>query len=430
MKTTLQAGGLLSLPARLLKKFRLAPGADFEVLALNRRLFWLLHEPENTGFSADPKSLTMTGNVSAIGVADLFSILNMGQHTGALVFMRDDSEKTVFFENGEIIFATSNDRAERIGSMMLQLGKITRGQLNEAEKTMRPGVRFGSHLIQQGLLTPDELFSVVRTQVEEILYSLFTMKDGVFMFYHEVHAPEDLVQFKLNTQNIMMEGFRRLDEWQILREKIPGDHIVPQLLEDKNPPESLPPAPRQILGLVDGKRTVAELMKASGKGPFVVYRMLYDLQKLGLLTLPNQAAVRNKKKGSGATIGEFNRLFRTITRELSQFSGFNLESSYRAFVTNLPQNARTILDGIPINAQGQLDEILLLKRVQEAVSRQGAVSKIAGVRDLLTEQTLVNVLNESLNFFLFTARNTLPEKKASRLIAAIRNVQKNLLDKK
>jgi hypothetical protein len=77
-----------------------------------------------------------------------------------------------------------------------------------------------------------------------------------------------------------MEGFRRVDEWRVMEEKLgsfeqvlqPDPMSIEALGEDK-----LARAERSVLQAIDGRRTVREIIAASHLSSFDACRILFQL---------------------------------------------------------------------------------------------------------------------------------------------------------
>lgn len=428
MKILLREGGLLEIPARLLKRFRFTVDTPFGLAAPHARLMWLVNEPDRLPAGATEDNLKLTGTLDSLSVADIFSLLNMSQRSGVIVFLFEQGEKNVWFDGGEILFASSSLPEDRIGQVLMRLGKLSEPRLREAEKSLPPGARFGAHLVQNGFLEASALSDAVRHQVEEILYSLFNATSGSFMFFDGVKVAEDLVQFSLNTQNILMEAFQRVDEWKVIRKNIPSEHAVAKLTDKPRPPK-LPPSVLRILDAVDGARSVEQIMRHLSLGAFPVYRGLHDAVQLGLAILEQPQKAAEEPAGIERFVRDFNKLFRTATTEIRAAGEINLGLKFQDYVHNLPAAAKAILLDLQLRTDGTLDENTLVQRVREAVQKKGGSGLLAGMNELLEQQALISALNEALNFYLFTAQSHVPKARAERLVAAIRNVQKNILAK-
>ena len=198
-----------------------------------------------------------------------------------------EASKTIEWEKGQIVFARSTLPEDRLGEHLVARGKITAAQLDEASRALAKDERLGKALIRLGLLSPNDLFEAVRGQVTEIVYSLFHWKEGRFEFLNDPPAGEKI---SLNTtvMNLIMEGTRRLDEMSRVKEKIPSDRII--LAPAKTPEElaalvQLSAFEKTVIGLVDGRRTVREIIERAGRGEFEAMQALYSLLSAGIIRM-------------------------------------------------------------------------------------------------------------------------------------------------
>ena len=106
----------------------------------------------------------------------------------------EDHAKSVWVHRGELVFAASNQRIDRLGHSLVRAGAITLEQLRDAERGFRRGERFGKALVERGLLTPRELWTGLQRQVEEIVRSLFSYPAGLAYFWDGEVQPDNVVR--------------------------------------------------------------------------------------------------------------------------------------------------------------------------------------------------------------------------------------------
>ena len=99
-----------------------------------------------------------------------------------LARLPDNVEKRIFVKNGDIVFANSNQDADRLGESLIRAGRITQQQLDSAAASISATNKLGKILIDRQLITPRELFEGVRRQVEEIVTCLVCESVGKFVF--------------------------------------------------------------------------------------------------------------------------------------------------------------------------------------------------------------------------------------------------------
>jgi hypothetical protein len=424
----LQEGGVLRFPGPMLKKYDLKKGSRVKLIPKTERFFWL--ETESPGGRGGIKGdVSFFGDIAMFGIADLLSLINMGQKTGALVIESKGSRKTAFFKAGDVVFAASNDPEDKLGHVLYKTGKITKEKLAEAETKITPETRFGTVLIQHNYVAPKDLWWAIKYQVEEIVYSIFSIKEGVFYFIDNETVDEDLMRFSLNTQNILMEGFRRLDEMGLIREKIPNHDVVLRTIPQVLATRKVSPAVEKVLQYIDGKNNVRDIIRLSGVGEFNIFKLFYELLKMGVVEVQGAQQSAEAAGPSGdpmeKLIDDYNRIYGFVYAFLkSRNLNIDIREAFNAFFGSVSPNLRQLFNKVSLTDDGLLNKSLLLKNFREAnVLKGGMFSKIAGLGDLMSGQILSEGLNELLNFELFTAKNTLSQEDADKLILKVREAQ-------
>jgi hypothetical protein len=158
------------------------------------------------------RALVLTADVRAFPLADCLGLVHGAGKSGLLFFSHRDHAKSVYFHRGEVVFATSNVKADRIGQCLLRASVITLEQLREAERCFKPPGRFGKVLVERGFLTPRELWQGVKNQVEDLVRSLFSYIDGHVYFWDGEIQPDNVVRLSLPTNRLVAEGIERRDE--------------------------------------------------------------------------------------------------------------------------------------------------------------------------------------------------------------------------
>lgn len=229
----------------------------------------------------------LSGSLSSIPLPDILLLLNNNRKTGELSCTLGQLSKTVEWENGEIVFARSSLPDDRLGAYLLARSRITPAQLEEASRGLDGQERLGAALIRSGALVPADLWSAVRGQVVEIVYSLFHWKEGRFEF-HEGKPSEEKIALNASVMSVIMEGTRRLDEWSRFRQKIPSDAVIlapVKALEEVARSVELSDFEKTVVGLVDGRRTVREVVVLAGRDEFDSWQALYSLLSAGVIRI-------------------------------------------------------------------------------------------------------------------------------------------------
>lgn len=169
-----------------------------------------------TGTSRE--GLILSGRLEESSFADLMKSLGRSGETALVTASREGVTKTVYVLDGRIIFARSTDPDERLGECMLRDGTITIEQYEESVRRIRPGKRQGTILVELGYITPNELVRGVKSQVEQVVMSLFRWRTGDYEIEISDLDTADIITLNISTENLIFNGIKRGAGWsQVLR---------------------------------------------------------------------------------------------------------------------------------------------------------------------------------------------------------------------
>jgi pSer/pThr/pTyr-binding forkhead associated (FHA) protein len=210
----------------------------------------------------------LEGNLSRFEVPDLLTFLNMGRRTGVLVMEHPEQETKLFFRAGNPVFATSTKEELRIGSMLVQSGRLQQAELEPLLARHHDGThRLGQILLMEKVLKEDELASFLKVQVSEVIFDTFDWRAGGFSFYDDIPPPTSAVILEMDLQNLIMEGVRRIDERGRLEEALPDLDVVVEAVANPERVKQSVTFTReewQAFFLVDGRRTLREICRLVG----------------------------------------------------------------------------------------------------------------------------------------------------------------------
>src|SRR4030095_2182753 len=85
----------------------------------------------------------LRAELSTLSLAALLDALHAAERSGLLQYVHRDHSKWIYLNRGEVVFAASNQRVDRLGECLLRAGVLTLEQLREAERRFTPPDRFG-----------------------------------------------------------------------------------------------------------------------------------------------------------------------------------------------------------------------------------------------------------------------------------------------
>ncbi len=373
----------------------------------------LLRSPPEVVFAVrageSARTLRLAGEVRAPGaLCDVVSLVAQAGWGGELVVLQEEASRSIFFESGQVVSATTTVRAEKLGEILWRFGAITRDQLDEVVRTAeRSGKRVGETAIELEFVGSDELFRMMARQVEEVFYGAVHVASAMYYFFDRFDETRLVRRYNLSTGQLLMEAARRMDELRFFREKIPSDAWIPVPVASaagrKPPPELV-----EVLAQCDGRRSVAEIGRRIGQLEFEVTRAVFQLATAGLVTV-----TAPRPEGVPAIVEAYNRAILEIHRVCDE------AGSGRELRAGLEQFAMSTGVYVPLfsGAGPAEDGTLRAERIAQNVA---AIAGDAG--DAWLTQQLV----EYAGFALFQAGSLVPREAEAPLIARVSEVLKPL----
>jgi hypothetical protein len=226
--------------------------------------------------------MALTGTLKDFGIAEILQLIGQQSKSGVLHLKNRADEIHVVMSNGSVVSAEYAGRKARdkLGSLLVRAGLITQAQLDEAlgaqKRTLR---RLGDILVELGMVTKEQLREMTSLQTTQTLYKLFHWKAGTYAFEPREVAFDRETVSPLRCESVLLEGYRLIDEWPIVRRKITTDAMTFERLK------VLDPAARG-----NGKGTRDGESAALGKNEWRAYELatpgvsverIADLSRLG-----------------------------------------------------------------------------------------------------------------------------------------------------
>ncbi|MDD3626922.1 MAG: DUF4388 domain-containing protein [bacterium] len=240
--------------------------------------------------------MSFWGTFELFTLSEVLQLLHMGRKSGTLDSWNEFDERKIFFYEGNIIYAEAVKYKEKIGDILVKSRAINDIQLSKALKIQRDShsnKKIGEILVEAGFITKERLIEGITRQTEESIYELFDWENGHFRFEEKEIVPEDM-EFVLNIsiQNIIMEGTRRIDELDRIREVVPSLEIMLTLnanADEDTTNINLNPNEWKVLSLIDGKRTANDIVLITGFSEFDLSKVIYSLVTVGLVELQHDS---------------------------------------------------------------------------------------------------------------------------------------------
>ena len=135
--------------------------------------------------------MAFEGDLTNLGLADIFQTLGMNRQSGTLVVKHADHERRFYFSDEGVSLLTSRSaRKFRIGNLLVGMGKLHESDLKVAvlKQERSKDTKLGDLLIQTGLVKQEDISDACRYQSAEEIYESFSWKSGKFQFIEGANA--------------------------------------------------------------------------------------------------------------------------------------------------------------------------------------------------------------------------------------------------
>ena len=255
---------------------------------------FLARRRRNTRSGAESDALA--GDLSAINVSEVLSWLQDKAQTGRLQILEGDAHVEIYVRRGKIDFAAAAGIGEDLllGRFAVEAGALSPDVLTavldeRARATTKPGL-FGVDLVARGLISEGQLKQAMARQISEVIYVTLRWARGQFAFRalpaESFPALARDAALGISVDSLLLEGFRRVDEWRVIEREIgdfdlvfvPNENRIAEVARGQLTRDEI-----AVLEFVNGKTPVKDIIRTLRLGSFDVSKILFRLLRAKLI---------------------------------------------------------------------------------------------------------------------------------------------------
>ncbi len=246
----------------------------------------------------------LKGSLREFRVPDILQLIASQQKTGVLTIEHFNDRISIGFRNGFISAAIKNrnHELEKIDTYLIASGKLTPEQYQKIiEEHKTTGININELLIKEKILTENDVKDVIQFKIQEIIDECMQWEEGMYNFQPNIAIyTNSKIKISMNTQGIILESLRRIDEWPKISLEFPDSRIVVKRIKDNIDENEMGPEELIVYKLIDNNKSIFELIQSSGLGKFRTYSALYNLLHMGVIDkLPK---IKHKKKSMSLNV--------------------------------------------------------------------------------------------------------------------------------
>jgi hypothetical protein len=146
----------------------------------------------------------------------------------------------------------------------------------------------GFLLINSNYISQQEILSSLQAYYLNTVSRLFTWGEGLFRFENELLPPKDKITVRISLENLIIEGTRKMREWEQLQDEIPSLDMALKFSERPGVNLrnlNLSVDEWKVISYINPKNTIHQIAKATSKNDLEIRRIIYSFIQAGLVEL-------------------------------------------------------------------------------------------------------------------------------------------------
>jgi hypothetical protein len=234
--------------------------------------------------------MALKGNLRDFSTTQLLNLIHLARKTGSLTIQVPAGVTTLYFREGKLVYASTGNRDGHLASVLARSGKLTEEQAKiiRTRSGTKADKELGMLLISAGHVTQQDIVKSVRGDILETVYGLFTWSDGVFHFEPNQLPSDDAITVPIDLENIILEGSRRVKEWERLQDELPNLDVA---LRFTDRPQAqlrninLSVDEWRVISYINPRNSIKQIAQRIGMDDFQIRKIIYGLLQAGLVEM-------------------------------------------------------------------------------------------------------------------------------------------------
>jgi hypothetical protein len=243
--------------------------------------------------------MALKGKLRDFGITQLLNLINLARKTGTLYLQNSGEEAYLCFREGKLVYATIEGVEDSLPTILQRRGLFTADHVRMIKEHMpgRSDQDIAKVLITSGRLKQQLVVQHMREHILSIVYQVFSWNQGSFRFEPSELPVQGRITTSIALENVIMEGSRRLKEWELLRDELPNLDIALKFAERPSTPLrdiNLSVEEWRVISFINPRNTIRQIAKYNNMDELQIRRIVYSLLQAGLVEMvrpPRPAAV-------------------------------------------------------------------------------------------------------------------------------------------
>lgn len=249
--------------------------------------------------------MALKGNLRDFSTTQLLNLINLARKTGTLTIEGNQNQVQVCFKEGKLVYSAFGGQDDRLATILMRAGKLSEEQARtiRSRADVKDDRELGRLLVSAGYVAQQDVVESVRNHTLDTVYKLFTWSDGTFRFDPMLSAVEGRITVAVELENVIMEGSRRLKEWERLQEELPNLDVALQFTDRPDVrlrTINLTVEEWRAVSFINPRNTIRQIAQFNNMSDFQIRRIVYGLLQAGLVELIQPEGVVTKAVSGAA----------------------------------------------------------------------------------------------------------------------------------
>ncbi len=234
--------------------------------------------------------MALKGNLRDFTVTQLLNLISVAGKTGTLVVEGPNERVIVCFREGKLAYAQVGNDSQSLATVLHRSNKLSAAQYRAiAERAGRISDKeLGLLLINARYVSQQDILASLQTHFLGVVNRLFTWVEGFFRFENDIMPPDDKITVRVNLENVIIEGARKLREWEQLQDEIPSLEMALKFTDRPGTNirnVNLSVEEWRVVSFINPKNTIRQVATATKMNDLEIRRVVYGLLQAGLVEM-------------------------------------------------------------------------------------------------------------------------------------------------
>jgi hypothetical protein len=234
--------------------------------------------------------MALKGNLRDFTITQLLNLINLARKTGTLVVEGATDTAWISFRGGKLAFSRVGKEDPSLAAVLYRAKKLSKNQYRVIRS--RAGnisdKELGLLLINANYLTQNDILTSLQNEFTDVISRLFTWVEGLFRFENDVLPSDDKITLRIGLENIIIEGSRKLREWEQLQDEIPSLDMALRFMDRPGAnlkKVNLSVEEWRVVSYINPKNSIRQIARTTKMNDLEIRRIAYGLIQAGLVEL-------------------------------------------------------------------------------------------------------------------------------------------------